>query len=108
MLSLEEVLASGGTGEYELDWPVRGEFLAYHSCGCADACWVAEVRSRRTKAVKARLRCDCEKLYFYRHGREAEQKISDSCSSINDGKIKSEAIRHNMEDLLRQDQLRGR
>jgi len=49
---------------YKLNWDVPSEELIYRSCGCADACWVAEVRSVRKMTVKATLRCDCEKLYF--------------------------------------------
>ena len=51
------VHAAGGTGSYELPWRTRGEVLEYRSCGCADSCWVAEVRDTRTKALKGRLRC---------------------------------------------------
>ncbi|MDD5365900.1 MAG: hypothetical protein PHR30_11210 [Gallionellaceae bacterium] len=94
------VHASGGTGEYELDWPARGEILVYHSCGCADSCWVAEVRSVRPKTVRSRLRCDCEKLYFSHPGRSRERIVSDSCRGINESKNKPDAIRRNMERLL--------
>ncbi len=55
--------AAGGTGEYPLPWPITGEVLVYRSCGCGDACWVAEVRDARKRTVKARLRCDCEQLH---------------------------------------------
>ncbi len=55
--------AAGGTGEYPLPWPITGEVLVYRSCGCGDACWVAEVRDARNRTVKARLRCDCEQLH---------------------------------------------
>ena len=55
--------AAGGTGEYPLPWPTAGEVLVYRSCGCGDACWVAEVRDARKRTVKARLRCDCEQLH---------------------------------------------
>jgi hypothetical protein len=93
-------LASGGTGEYELAWPVRGEILAYHSCGCADSCWVAEVRTARTNAVKSRLRCDCEKLYFS-PGEADERIVAESCNSINDAANKPDAIRRDMAHLLK-------
>ena len=55
--------AVGGTGEYPLPSPTAGEVLVYRSCGCGDACWVAEVRDARKRTVKARLRCDCEQLH---------------------------------------------
>lgn len=94
--------ASGGTGEYRLDWPVKGEILAYHSCGCADSCWVAEVRSVRSKSAKARLRCDCERLLFSRPPQKPEQVVADSCSRINDSEDKPKAILEQMNHLLRE------
>lgn len=66
------------------DWDGPGEVLEYHSCGCADACWVAEVRHRKTQRLKARLRCDCEKAYFSvgpsKIGGPAEQVFENSCT----------------------------
>ena len=47
---------------YLLDWPRPTEILKYHSCGCADSCWVAELLDKKTKAVKIVLSCDCTKL----------------------------------------------
>lgn len=94
-------LASGGTGEYPLDWRGRGEVLAYHSCGCADGCWEAEVRPARGRKVLARLRCDCEKLYFYRPGHGPERVVAASCDAINEHDGKAELIRREMERLLR-------
>lgn len=93
--------ASGGTGEYRLGWPVKGEILAYHSCGCADACWVAEVRDSRTKTMKSRLRCDCERLHFLRPGLVDEHVISNSCDDINNSDDKPAAIRRKLSDLYR-------
>lgn len=98
--------AAGGTGEYDLDWPVRGERLAYHSCGCADACWVAEVRSRQSRAVTSRLRCDCQKLYFWLPGR-AEQVVAEDCSATNN-QHKPEAIGEHMLRLRMAGRARGR
>jgi hypothetical protein len=54
---------SGENTTYVLDWKNPAETLEYHVCGCADSCWVAEVKIKKTRALKARLRCDCEKLY---------------------------------------------
>jgi len=89
--------ASGGTGEYDLDWPVRGERLAYHSCGCADDCWVAELR--RGRALRARLRCDCEKLYFWRPGGGGEQLVGEDCRATNHAD-KPTVIRQHLQHLL--------
>lgn len=91
--------ASGGTGEYELDWSVRHEVLAYHSCGCADDCWVAEVRDRRTRQRKARLRCDCERA-FYALGRTGREKpYAETCEALNTDQ-KPVAIARAMRKLL--------
>jgi hypothetical protein len=92
--------ASGGTGEYELVWSSRHEVLAYHSCGCADDCWVAEVRDRKTRQRKARLRCDCEKAYFSLGARGTEKPYAASCEALNTER-KPAAIRRAMQKLLR-------
>ena len=90
------VHAAGGT--HALPWHTRGEVLEYRACGCADACWVAQVRSVRAKALKDRLRCDCERL-FYRPGpREPERVVSQRCEP-NDSSDKSQAISQTLEPL---------
>ncbi|MFZ6679769.1 hypothetical protein [Undibacterium sp. Tian12W] len=92
--------ASGGTGEYTLNWPVRGELLAYHSSGCADACWVAEVRKKSTRQVRARLRCGGDQLYFSRAGKGKEQLLSEGCASYNDSNDKPRLISEKLMMLL--------
>ena len=70
-------------GEYQLDWPVSGEELIYHSCGCADSCWVAEVRlAKAEKPLIAKLRCDCEKLYFT-DKTGVERVVAENCDELN-------------------------
>lgn len=91
---------AGGTGAYALDWPHAGEALAYRSCGCADACWVAEVRHPRTKALKARLRCDCETLHYQQSAAGRHESALGSCDPINASERKSEAIKERLEQLL--------
>jgi hypothetical protein len=91
--------AAGGTGAYELAWKKSGEVLEYHSCGCADSCWVAEVKNRKTNILKARLRCDCERLY-YSYGVAPEQQYAQSCAAFETGE-KLKAIRETMELILR-------
>lgn len=95
-----QLWASGGTGEYMLDWPVRGEQLAYHSSGCADACWVAEVRKKTTRQVRARLRCDGEQLYFSQTGKSIEQLLPERCASYNDSDDKPKLIAATLTTLL--------
>jgi hypothetical protein len=91
------VFAAGGTGKYTLPWNVKGQVLEYHSCGCADACWIAEVRNTQTKTVVARLRCDCEQLYFSTKGQTQEQKIPQACAQLEN---KPEFIRQTLNELL--------
>jgi hypothetical protein len=88
--------ASSDPGVYRLDWPVPGEELVYRSCGCAESYWSAETRVRRTGVVKARLRCDCEALRFLQPLTQKEESALGSCSAINDGDQKFEAIAHQM------------
>jgi len=109
MLSLSRILAllllagptawaAGGTNEYELDWPQQDEALMYRSCGCADACWVAEVRERSSQQVKARLRCDCSELSYSADG-AAEQPLAESCAAINAGPDKGALIGAKLREL---------
>lgn len=83
--------AAGGTHEYELDWPIQGEALIYRSCGCGDACWVAEVRERDSQQTKTRLRCDCSTLIYSADG-STEQPLGESCAAINTSPDKSTLI----------------
>ncbi|WP_052080928.1 hypothetical protein [Pseudomonas sp. ML96] len=90
--------AAGGSGEYELDWPVAGETLAYRSCGCGDACWVAQVRDVASGEPKATLSCDCEAL-FYAAGSAEKQSLNESCQAINQGEDKAALIRSRLQQL---------
>jgi len=83
LLLTAEGTANAQSGRsYKLNWDVPGEELIYRSCGCADACWVAEVRSVRKMGSKAALRCDCEKLYFSEDN-GLEITISDDCKEFS-------------------------
>ena len=90
--------AAGGSGEYELDWPVAGETLAYRSCGCGDSCWVAEVRDRATEQPRATLSCDCEEL-FYTPAEGEKQPLGESCAAINLGEDKAALIGNRLQQL---------
>ena len=83
-----------------LPWKKPGEVLEYHACGCADSCWVAEVRNARSRALKGRLRCDCEQLHATLGPRGAERVYAPSCLAINDSADKSQSIRETLERLL--------
>ena len=91
---------AGGTGESLLAWRHPGEVLVYRSCGCADACWVAEVRDRRSQRAKVRLRCDCEVLHFERLAVAAAPVALGSCAALNGSGDKAGAIGSALDDLL--------
>lgn len=89
--------ASSNPGTYRLDWHVPGEELVYRSCGCADSCWGAEVRIRRSGIVKARLRCDCEVLHFSQPLAQDNEIALGSCSPTYDHEGKFGEITHELE-----------
>ncbi|WP_338725655.1 hypothetical protein V8687_18045 [Shewanella baltica] len=81
--ALVAFLGNAVAGEYQLDWHVPDEELIYHSCGCADSCWVAEVRQAKVeKLIIAKLRCDCEKLYFT-DKTGVERVVAENCVDLN-------------------------
>jgi hypothetical protein len=99
-LALKGAHAAGGHETYQLKWPVQGETLRYHSCGCADACWVADLQDKRSKSAKASLRCDCERLHFSTAGRHPVQDTTlGSCAAINDSSQKFELIPKKLQQL---------
>ena len=74
--------ARAGSGIYPLDWENPAEVLEYHSCGCADSCWVAELRDVRTRELRARLRCDCERMYVALDAKTPDQLYADNCAAF--------------------------
>ena len=89
--------ASSNPGTYRLDWHVPGETLTYRSCGCADSCWNAVVRVRRTGLIKARLRCDCEVLHFSQPSKQKDEIALGSCSPTYDQEGKFNEITRELE-----------
>ncbi|TWI43720.1 hypothetical protein IP92_04773 [Pseudoduganella flava] len=85
---------------YTLPWPDKKLQLTYHTCGCADSCWVAELRERRTKRLMAKLRCDCERLLFSRSPAFQETVVAPSCDAFNDGSDKNGRIVAEMKRLV--------
>ncbi len=83
-----------------LDWSRSDEVLTYRTCGCADACWVAEVTDRRTHILKARLRCDCETLLAYRPLAEPARTVEGRCEAVNASGDKFGALRARLQGLL--------
>lgn len=92
--------AAGGTGTYQLPWGKAGETLEYRSCGCGDRCWVAEVKDLKTRQTRARLRCDCERLFSQAGVRSAEIERSPTCKAFEPPADKQAAIRQELEQLL--------
>lgn len=90
--------AAGGT--YPLEWGRSVEVLEYRSCGCADSCWVAEVKNRRTRQTLATLRCDCERLFSRVGARGPEVQRAPHCAAFEGTADKPGAIRHALEELL--------
>ena len=94
--------AFGESGrKYKLDWYKSDEFLEYHSCGCADSCWVAELRLKESKKLKMRLRCDCEKLYITIGSNGSEKIYRDNCRDFqcDETNCKSERIVKELRDF---------
>jgi hypothetical protein len=91
-------LASPGNPLTELPWNRPTEVLLYHSCGCADSRWIAEVKNKRNQKNLARLRCDCERSYFS-VGNGAEQVYQNSCQAF-EGDNKFEAIDRVLHEML--------
>ena len=91
---------------YPLNWRVRGEMLHYRSAGCADHCWYAEVRVKRTRALRARLSCDSELLHYYQPSASPKRRSLGSCAPINDSEHKMDLIGGRLKQLLSSERLR--
>jgi hypothetical protein len=89
--------------KYTLPWPGKDEILTYRSCGCADACWVVELREHQFKRLKASLRCDCEDLLIIYPIKTAERRLEESCSAINDQADKMKAISEKLKSIIEND-----
>lgn len=92
--------ASSDPGTASIAWPNQSEVLSYRSCGCADSCWVAELRERTSKRLKARLRCDCATLFARYPANSGERELPGSCAAINDSDSKMGAIAHTIKQLV--------
>jgi hypothetical protein len=91
-----------GSGVYQLDWEKPTEYLEYHSCGCGDSCWVAELKIKKTKKLKIGLMCDCEKLFVYYKNKKQKSLLDNNCDKFNTNELngKSKAITSKMKDLI--------
>ncbi len=100
LLALASPTLSAAGGAYPLDWGRSGEVLEYRSCGCADSCWVAVVKNRRTRQTLASLRCDCERLFSQVGVRGHEVQRAPNCAAFEGVADKPGAIRQALEDML--------
>ena len=92
--------ASSDPGTANIAWANKSEVLSYRSCGCADSCWVAELRERTSKKLKARLRCDCATLFARYPANAGERELPASCAAINDQDDKMSAIAQTIKQLM--------
>ena len=98
VISTSVTHAAGGTGAYTLPWNGRGQVLEYHSCGCADSCWKAEVIDASSKRVIATLRCDCEALFYSIGAKGREQSDPRTCAVLENKPV---FIRETLEEVLK-------
>ena len=68
--------------KYNLDWDNPKEFLEYHSCGCSDSCWIADLKTKKTNKLKLRLQCDCEHLTYSFPDQDNEVILSKDCKEF--------------------------
>ena len=99
-LLAQSAYSAGQPTTYSLSWAEKSELLTYRSCGCADGCWVAELRERQSKRLKASLRCDCATLLGRYPAKSPERELQKSCSEINDRDDKMDAISQRMKSLV--------
>lgn len=99
-LLTSSAFASSHPTTYSLPWGEKTEQLTYRSCGCADSCWVAELRERKSKRLKAVLRCDCSNLHGVYPADSSERDLQESCSEINDGSDKMHLVSQTMKRLI--------
>lgn len=91
-------IASSGNSVTQIAWHPRWEILEYRSCGAADACWIANVKNRKTNRSVATLRCDGEKLYS-RVGEGPERLEAENCYAF-ESEEKFQVIPRTLEKLL--------
>lgn len=83
---------------YQLPWSNPKEVLTYRSCGCADACWTATVKVRKTGTLKARLKRSCDRL-DYALGRKPLQPLNRPLEPF-DTDHKNQEIKQTLEEIL--------
>ena len=91
LLVAGQCAASSGNPADQPLWTGKKDHIVYNTCGCADSCWIAELRDRQTRRPKAALRCDCQQLYFKRAG-QRERVIEDNCEAFENAEGNKEAI----------------
>lgn len=99
-LLAKSAFASSYPNTYSLPWAAKSERLTYRSCGCADSCWIAELRERKSRRLKAVLRCDCSNLHGVYPANSSERELQKSCAEINDRSDKMDAVSQAMKRLV--------
>lgn len=99
-LSPPAIAASGTTLHplYVLAWSNPKEVLTYRSCGCADACWTATVKVKKTGVVKATLKRSCDRL-DYALGRKPLLPLDAPLEQF-DADDKNQKIKQTLEKIL--------
>lgn len=73
---------------YTLPWENKSQVLEYRSCGCADSCWVAELRAKKGRKLLAGLRCDCTRLWVIPSPGAKEVEYRPTCEGFDvEGKL---------------------
>ncbi|TQF09485.1 hypothetical protein FJV41_44340 [Myxococcus llanfairpwllgwyngyllgogerychwyrndrobwllllantysiliogogogochensis] len=85
---------------YTIPWEDKSQVLEYRSCGCADSCWVAELRAKKGRKLLARLRCDCEKLWVIPSGNSKEAEYRATCDGF-DTERKLDLIAEELKKVLK-------
>lgn len=99
-LMLGNVSASSNPPLYRLPWAEKNQTLTYRSCGCADSCWVAELREKKTRKLQSKLRCDCEMLWVTHPAKTAERSLLQTCVAINEDPEKMQRISELMGEIV--------
>ena len=95
------LMASSPGMKTTIPWHNPSQFLEYHSCGCADSCWVAELRQKTTRRLIIRLRCDCHKV-LYGFGKGKTETVLSEDGNAFEGEGKMDKIAEQIKKLLKE------
>lgn len=75
--------AVAGNPPYALDWDNASQVLEYRTCGCADSCWVAELRKKKSRKFLVKLKCDCSQLWVATEKNPKETLYRTDCNGFD-------------------------